>query len=368
MNEPKWLTGSDGDAMLDFVADRLSPRQWMLLSAAYARRLWDLIPDGPLRQAIEVIERAEAPLSKAVRAEWVRTIDAATPQAVAAGELAQREIVKSADPDAADQTDPVLSRPNQVAPAFPLFAAASRHARNSVMWIADALNESAQAVAMLFGEPNEEMLEQVRERADQAVETRTQANRAANVALRLKGEGDESADRAAAAKNKHLERAKAEETLRKIEEASGTSADDPGLGDDRAERAARKHLARLLREVVGNPFTPPAINPDWRTGDVVAIARSIFEERAFDKMPILADALLDADCDSEAILRHCRGTEVGVKDPPQHVRGCWVIELLLDRWTPLPTPDPKAKPRPKRNRFDDLDIGLPFDLGDRGLA
>jgi hypothetical protein len=42
--------------------------------------------------------------------------------------------------------------------------------------------------------------------------------------------------------------------------------------------------------------------------------------------------------------------------------------LLLDRWQPLPPPDPTAKPRPRRDRFDDLDIGLPFDLGDRGLA
>ena len=57
-----------------------------------------------------------------------------------------------------------------------------------------------------------------------------------------------------------------------------------------------------------------------------------------------------------------------MKDPPQHIRGCWVIEMLLDRWHPLPSPDPKAKPRPRRDRFDDLDIGLPFDLGDRGLA
>jgi hypothetical protein len=75
--------------MLDFVADRLSPRQWMLLSAAYARRLWDLLPDGPLRQAIELVERADGPLPDDVRTQWIRKIDAATPEAVAAGERAQ---------------------------------------------------------------------------------------------------------------------------------------------------------------------------------------------------------------------------------------------------------------------------------------
>src|SRR5262249_27596567 len=138
MTESKWLTGVDGGAMLDFVADRLSARQWMLLSAAYTRRLWDLLPDGVLRQAIEAVERAEQPLPDAERTEWMRKIDAAVPEAVGAAELAQRNIVKSADPDAADQDTPILSRPNQIAPAFPLFNAASRHARNAVSGIADA--------------------------------------------------------------------------------------------------------------------------------------------------------------------------------------------------------------------------------------
>src|SRR3954471_73751 len=102
MNETKWLTGSDGEAMLDFVADRLSPRQWVLLSAALARRLWDLLPDGVLRQAIDHAERATHPLPDRERTEWVNRIDASVPAAVGAAELAQREIVRSCDPDAAD--------------------------------------------------------------------------------------------------------------------------------------------------------------------------------------------------------------------------------------------------------------------------
>ena len=52
MNETKWLTGIDGDAMLELVSDRLSPRQWLLASAALARRLWDMLPDGALRRAV----------------------------------------------------------------------------------------------------------------------------------------------------------------------------------------------------------------------------------------------------------------------------------------------------------------------------
>jgi hypothetical protein len=54
------------------------------------------------------------------------------------------------------------------------------------------------------------------------------------------------------------------------------------------------------------------------------IAQGIYAGRAFDRLPILHDALLDAGCDDEAILSHCR-----CEGP--HVRGCWVIDLLLGK-------------------------------------
>jgi len=39
----------------------------------------------------------------------------------------------------------------------------------------------------------------------------------------------------------------------------------------------------------------------------VALARGVYEERAFERMPVLADALEDAGCGSAAVLAHCRG-------------------------------------------------------------
>jgi hypothetical protein len=80
----------------------------------------------------------------------------------------------------------------------------------------------------------------------------------------------------------------------------------------------------LLRCVVGNPFRPVAFDPRWRTADVTALARGIYEERAFDRLPLLADALMDAGCDSDDALTHCRS------DGP-HVRGCWVVDLVLGK-------------------------------------
>jgi hypothetical protein len=57
---------------------------------------------------------------------------------------------------------------------------------------------------------------------------------------------------------------------------------------------------------------------------VVALAKQMYESSDFSAMPILADALQDAGCDIEAVLSHCRGLE-------PHVRGCWVVDLVLGK-------------------------------------
>ena len=94
---------------------------------------------------------------------------------------------------------------------------------------------------------------------------------------------------------------------------------------DDAELGVGNHdSCYLTRCVFGNPFRPVAVDPAWLTPAVVALARGIYEERAFDRMPILADALQDAGCDNDDILNHCR-------DDGPHVRGCWVVDLVLGK-------------------------------------
>jgi hypothetical protein len=97
-----------------------------------------------------------------------------------------------------------------------------------------------------------------------------------------------------------------------------------GDGYDHAYRAERQAQAVLLRDIFGNPFRPTSVDPSWLTSTVAQLAEGIYQERAFDRMPILADALQDAGCDNEDILDHCRG-------PGPHVRGCWVVDLLLGK-------------------------------------
>ncbi len=88
--------------------------------------------------------------------------------------------------------------------------------------------------------------------------------------------------------------------------------------------AARITFCGLLRDIFGNPFRPLAFDPNWRTSTVVAIAKSMYESRDFSPMPILADALQDAGCEHADILDHCCGTG-------PHVRGCWVVDLVLGK-------------------------------------
>jgi hypothetical protein len=91
---------------------------------------------------------------------------------------------------------------------------------------------------------------------------------------------------------------------------------------DKTERRARAHLAR---EIFGNPFRPVTVDLAWRTSTVLALARGISDDYAFDRLPVLADALQDAGCENADILDHCR-------DPnATHVRGCWVVDLILGK-------------------------------------
>jgi hypothetical protein len=80
----------------------------------------------------------------------------------------------------------------------------------------------------------------------------------------------------------------------------------------------------LIRDIFGNPYKPVALDPSWRTEAVVGLAEGIYHDHAFDRMPVLADALEDAGCSHGDILNHCRG------DGP-HVKGCWVVDLLTGR-------------------------------------
>jgi mannitol/fructose-specific phosphotransferase system IIA component (Ntr-type) len=96
-------------------------------------------------------------------------------------------------------------------------------------------------------------------------------------------------------------------------------------GDQAGERAAQTGILRCL--FGSPPFRAGGIRPGWLAfgGGVVAnLARGISDERAFDRLPILADALEEAGCASPELLGHCRSAG-------PHARGCWAVDLILGK-------------------------------------
>jgi len=123
---------------------------------------------------------------------------------------------------------------------------------------------------------------------------------------------------------------------------SGGNPDSPNTAGYPAE-------AHLLRDIIGNPWrlvklplawqhgqrredssdtagTMESCCPwlIWRDGTVPRLAQAIYAEHAWERLPILADALEEAGCANEDILQHLRGAG-------PHARGCWVLDLLLGR-------------------------------------
>lgn len=89
--------------------------------------------------------------------------------------------------------------------------------------------------------------------------------------------------------------------------------------------AQREHVARgLIVCVLGNPFRPVVADRCWLTFTVIGVADSIYTDRAFDRLPILADALQDAGCEAAELLAHCHGSG-------PHARGCWAVDLVLGK-------------------------------------
>jgi hypothetical protein len=82
---------------------------------------------------------------------------------------------------------------------------------------------------------------------------------------------------------------------------------------------------QLVRDIFENPFRKVKVDGVRLIANAVSrLAETIYADRDFDRLPILADALEEAGCTDAEILNHCRG-------PGPHVRGCWVVDLLLGK-------------------------------------
>ncbi|MDY3556401.1 hypothetical protein R5W24_005566 [Gemmata sp. JC717] len=122
-----------------------------------------------------------------------------------------------------------------------------------------------------------------------------------------------------------------QDAVRAVQSAAQTAALRTAIGDWQVRAAASdagcaEELAQaeLVRDLFTDRFWFVVPDPVWFTPDVLALANYIYNDHAFEQMPILADALQDAGCESGRVLDHCRG-------PGPHARGCWVVDLVLGK-------------------------------------
>jgi hypothetical protein len=93
---------------------------------------------------------------------------------------------------------------------------------------------------------------------------------------------------------------------------------------DTARREEEIEQCRLVRDILGNPFCPVTFDPSWRASTISDLARIIYDNQAFSRIRELANALEQSGCINQDILQHCH-------QQCQHVRGCWVIDLILEK-------------------------------------
>ena len=87
-------------------------------------------------------------------------------------------------------------------------------------------------------------------------------------------------------------------------------------------------IAKIARDVFGNPFRPITLAATHRTSTVVSLAREAYDERRLpsgkmnpQRLTLLAAALEEVRAPGE-LVAHLRG-------PGPHVRGCFAVDLCL---------------------------------------
>jgi hypothetical protein len=317
MTKSEWRKSKDGAALLAVVADRLTPRKWALLACSVARRALPLLPDKPFQDAVDWAERHADAAGVAAMERWRQLLEDGVQDARSEAEQKQLAVVRACDPDAFDGPIP---DDDDTEPSVIVFRGASHLAGRSVAAARAAAESAAAAVRFLFDDDRAAGLEAVRRAVGEAQGVSAEAFIRGQVALDLLVRAERFAD-APPARRRNVQLSVAHGLVNTADD-EGDRREDQAVGQKQTAEASA--LAHLLREQLGNPFEAYPFEPAWRTETVVALATGIDAERAFDRMPILADALEEAGCDERAVLDHLRG-------PGPHARGCWVLDLILTR-------------------------------------
>jgi hypothetical protein len=243
VTEAEWLGGADPRAMLEFLRGKASDRKGKLFSVACCLRVWHLLADERLHEAVILAERH------------------------ADGEATDGDMAEAVE---------AISRVSYSVLEYAVYSAARSALGAALSYAMTVAQTTAEAVARYAIRP---------------------IPPTANLPLPSR------------------------RTIRRPRLRPQAQRYDAIV----AERLAQ---CLLLRDISHNPFCPPppltTAVLNWSDGTVRRIAQGIYEERAFHHLTILADALLDAGCEDDALIAHCRSAG-------PHVRGCWAVDLILGK-------------------------------------
>ena len=288
----QWLACADPTPLLHYLQGQGSDRKWRMFAIACCHRIWYLLTDARSRKAVQVAERYADGKATAAEFESARSAaDEAECEAKRAEWCAEAEADFRLTPEycavcarlfAANAVRSALSR----CASAPDSECAPRRALSSY-WAVAAL-ESATRATVYATLPSPGATP--RAEASATVEAVRRSARREQAAILLDLFGDQFG--ALSCESRWLPWADGSERWSLVPSASQVRVEPGWL--------------------------------EWKGGAVRKAAQALYEERAFDRLPDLADALEDAGCTEPSMLSHSRG-------PGGHVRGCWVVDRLLDR-------------------------------------
>jgi hypothetical protein len=279
MTEAEWSLSTKPGRMLSFIRDKGSERKLRLFACGAVRRIWHLLTDERLRQAIVVSERH------------------------ADGQVSDRELGAAiSDAHRARRKGDHAWRAAYDAARYRV-GTASHNAHSAILYVPSAAGTAAHQLAEA---------DLCRAELDVRLSSMTRMHFIEMV-------------------NDEVVRSHSWTDAERIEEAAATEAVAKQAArtvPKAAQTVELTALASLLRDIFGSLFRPLPTIPiavlTWNDGTPRKLAQVIYEEGAFDRLPLLADALEDTGCTDAAILTHCRSGD-------EHVRGCWVVDLLLGK-------------------------------------
>ena len=327
MTEAEWLDPGNSDRILDTVRPHLDFRRWRLLTANTIRFVDEWIPPDKIRKTFDLLEiRTGTPFTTAVAEGLLLDCRAALPAAVQWSIKKQRAIVASVDPDLCTETNQHAIDDN---PPMMLYHAASFWAARSMESVQEATEMLVSSYLFHILSPSiqhrfdlyPELFNQVQESVYLYSILTGYANIQTATAFKLKELGDRYSEPIISRRKNNILASKAQDRI--DFESEHYQYKEERLHSNKRERLTN-WIGSTLHDMIGNPYQPLPNIEHNRSDDVIGLANTIDAEKRYDMMPILADALLEAGCDNSLIMNHC------LHSGP-HGRGCWVIDLILNR-------------------------------------